>query len=345
MALGRQLLHRWDELLEQVSAAAEADEPLWLYRRGETIVACHVVPLSWPEADAERAPRLNDVCIELLSRRERRTASPEIASLRRRLATMLERGASEAAQLARASQTARDAEAFRLAGETIYAHLTEIPARATAYDPGGGQAPVELDPNLSAKENAARYFKRYRKARSGLPQIERRLQTLAANSEYWQQLLWELERSADASVADDRAQIIDEIRTAAGVKRQTVRRQKPARRTVEIALADGAIAYVGRSPKDNERVTFTLAAPDDLWFHARGIPGAHVILKANGRTPSDRQIVEAAALAAGNSRAGQSTAVEVDYTARKHVRRHPSGRPGLVTYERFQTIRVTPKRV
>ena len=109
-----------------------------------------------------------------------------------------------------------------------------------------------------------------------------------------------------------------------------------------ITLSGDVVALVGRSPKENERLTFSVAGPNDYWFHARGIPGAHVIVKTNGAEISVRQIEEAAALAAGHSRGADSVHVEVDYTQRKHVRRHSSGRAGLVWYTDFQTVRVRP---
>jgi predicted ribosome quality control (RQC) complex YloA/Tae2 family protein len=112
-----------------------------------------------------------------------------------------------------------------------------------------------------------------------------------------------------------------------------------------LELPGGAIAHVGRSPKDNERVTFNAARPDDYWFHARGIPGAHVVLKLAhaGEAPTDEQIEMAAALAAGASRASNAAKVEVDYTQRKHVRRQGKGATGLVWYTDFKTVLVTPK--
>jgi predicted ribosome quality control (RQC) complex YloA/Tae2 family protein len=115
--------------------------------------------------------------------------------------------------------------------------------------------------------------------------------------------------------------------------------------TTTVELPDGALAYVGRSPKDNERVTFTVARPDDYWFHARGIPGAHVVLKLAlaGEAPTDEQIEMAAALAAGASRASGAAKVEVDYTQRKHVRRQGKGATGLVWYTDFRTVLVIPK--
>jgi predicted ribosome quality control (RQC) complex YloA/Tae2 family protein len=155
--------------------------------------------------------------------------------------------------------------------------------------------------------------------------------------------MWELERAENLPSAE--RQILDaELAAAIGVKtqRRLARRLKSQDRKVE--LSGAAMAYVGRSPKDNERLTFSVAGPNDYWFHARGIPGAHVIVKTNGSAMTDRQIEEAAALAAGQSRAADSGSVEVDYTQRKHVRRQSGGRPGLVWYTDFATVRVSPNR-
>jgi predicted ribosome quality control (RQC) complex YloA/Tae2 family protein len=120
-----------------------------------------------------------------------------------------------------------------------------------------------------------------------------------------------------------------------------------ARRDRTVVLPSGAIAHIGRSPKDNERVTFSVAGPNDLWFHARGIPGAHVVIRApDGRAAAtDDDILAAAALAAGQSRAAAAGKVEVDFTRRKHVRKQGKGRPGLVWYTDFKTVLVTPRKL
>jgi predicted ribosome quality control (RQC) complex YloA/Tae2 family protein len=100
---------------------------------------------------------------------------------------------------------------------------------------------------------------------------------------------------------------------------------------------------VGRSNQDNDRVTFKAAGPDDLWFHARGVPGAHVVLRTGGRDPSEDEITAAASAAAYYSAARATAHVSVDYTERKHVRKPRGSRPGFVTYERERTVQVVPR--
>ncbi len=104
---------------------------------------------------------------------------------------------------------------------------------------------------------------------------------------------------------------------------------------------DGASILVGRSARENDYVTFHLAGPDDLWFHARGVPGAHVVLKGD-RDPTDASIATAAQTAAYFSEGRDAAQVAVDWLARKHVRKPRGAPPGAVTYEGERTLRVAP---
>ncbi len=108
-------------------------------------------------------------------------------------------------------------------------------------------------------------------------------------------------------------------------------------------MAEDARAFVGRSPQGNAELTFRMARPTDLWFHARGVPGAHVILRVDGgRHPTEREIERAAGLAAHYSKARDAAKVDVDFTERKYVRKQRAAAPGLVWYSDSRTLRVAP---
>lgn len=340
-----QALRAWSEMRPQVlAAAADTTAPIYAYTRDRLVGACHVIPLSWAAGVAQMHASLNEVCSnELASARKRRNA-PLASSLRKRLGIMLARCADEMARLRAAELAAAEADALRVAGDAIYANLSAISSGLDHFIAPDGTV-VALDPLLDPKENAKSYFKRFRKARSGLPRIAARLLALEANRGLWEQMLWEVERAeetGDVGVFEEVADAIDLRRT----RRSTPVTNVPARRDRTVALPSGALAHIGRSPKDNERVTFSVAGPNDLWFHARGIPGAHVVIRSpDGRaTPTDDDIIAAAALAAGQSRASAAGKVEVDYTRRKHVRKQGKGRPGLVWYTDFKTVLVTPRK-
>jgi len=116
--------------------------------------------------------------------------------------------------------------------------------------------------------------------------------------------------------------------------------QSAAKRRAPLRLErpSGARIYVGRSPRENAEVTFRIARPDDLWFHARGIPGSHVVLQPPpGADPNDDDLAAAADLAATHSKAKHAPRVEIDYTERKYVRKQRDGAPGLVWYTNART--------
>ena len=124
------------------------------------------------------------------------------------------------------------------------------------------------------------------------------------------------------------------------------RRRKKVGRSQPLAVnsQDGLLILVGKNSRQNEEVTFRRAAPNDLWLHARGVPGAHVIVKTEGREVPEATLRQAAQLAAYYSQARGSTHVDVAYTERRYVRPIKGAGPGLVTCAQEKTIRVAPRK-
>jgi predicted ribosome quality control (RQC) complex YloA/Tae2 family protein len=247
------------------------------------------------------------------------------------------------AALARALDSAAASEALRQAGEAILANLHQIQAGQRRLEFAGQQ--VELDAGLTPLENAERYFRDYRKARDANRQLPR----LLAEADLQLRQLDELR--ALTEVADNAA--------ALRALRQELRGDEPADRPAGRAArgrppgggrevgrvgrgrtADGLELLVGQTARGNDLVTFKLAGPDDLWLHARGVPGAHVILRTGGREPAESSLLEAARAAARSSQAHAARRVEVDVTARKYVRKVPAAPPGLVTYSHERTLAI-----
>ncbi len=332
--------------IDVARASSEVGAPIYVYVRSEAAGAevFHCVPLSWAPGSVQQRPSLNELCGEILARATRRRATPLAAGLRKRLDTLLARCADEAARLRARQDAAAEAEHLKEAGDAIYANLAAITPGVALFTTPEGLA-VTLDPLLDAKRNAQAYFKRYKKARSGGAAVAERLRVLAANRSLWEHMLWEVNRAEDAD-SSDFATLTEIAESISPQRRLKADKTARPRRDRVVDLGDGAVAHVGRSPLDNERVTFSVAGKDDFWFHARGIPGAHVILKLpGGRTqPTQAEIHAAASLAAGSSRAAESGKVEVDFTRRKHVRKQGKGRTGMVWYTDFQTVLVAPTR-
>jgi predicted ribosome quality control (RQC) complex YloA/Tae2 family protein len=237
---------------------------------------------------------------------------------------------------------------LRRGGEHILARHAELPVGSTEVLVDGER--FELDPRLTAVENAQAYFARYRKAR----EAEARVPELLAQARQQVQHLAELRTLVE--VADQMEAIRAlrrEVGAATGTKTMTPKTGKAAARPDakaaapyrRIGLGNGWEALLGTSAAGNARVTFDLGQADDIWLHARGVPGAHVILQTTGapQAPPEELVERAAQLAAWHSAARASGAVEVDVAQRRHVRKIPNAPPGLVRYTNERTLRVTPR--
>ena len=231
----------------------------------------------------------------------------------------------ERASLDAKEREARGRDALRERGDALYASLYEH-----AHD--------EQD---AIKDEAAALFAKYKKLGSALTHIEQRAALLDGLLGSIEALRWEAERTDESDLADveDAVAQLDSrrpLRTRAAARRK--------RAPLELRTRSGSRILVGRSPLENADLTFRVARPDDLWFHAQNIPGAHVILQRDDRAaPPDEDLQRAASLAAFYSKARENAKVAIDYTQRKHVRAQRNAPPGLVWYTQPQTIVVRPE--
>lgn len=249
-----------------------------------------------------------------------------------------------ASEIEQALVESAHAHELRSQGELLLAFASQIrsgarEATVTGYD--GRPVTIPLDPARSPVDNAQRLFKRYAKLRDALTALSARRERLAADRQFLEHARAHALHAETLDALEDHKQEL----LAEGFVRARGRPSKPARRAGprSFSLAGGYTVLVGRTKAENERVTFALAGPEDLWFHARGVAGAHVVLKTGGRSPQMNTIEQAAAIAADFSTARESRTVAVDYTQRKYVRKPKGAKPGLVTYEREKTIFVKPK--
>jgi predicted ribosome quality control (RQC) complex YloA/Tae2 family protein len=324
---------------------ADLSEPVYIYREGAKLVQIHVVPLlQYAALEQALAPQLLPLLPEALAGAS--GGSDSVSARREALRSRLERRAAALAREREALEAERarvaDRDRLRLAGDALYANAARIKRGAIAFVPDDDpQHPIELDPRLDAKANAALYFKRYKKAAASLAHLESRFGRLAAQEHALEELSWAAAEATDAANLEELAREIDADSNRRPPKRTAAQTRNTA---LEVLIASDAKVFVGRSPRMNADLTFRVARPDDLWFHARNTPGAHVILRIDGkRAPSSSEIERAAELAAFHSRGREARNVAVDYTERKHVRKKPGAAPGLVSYTEARTITVVPR--
>jgi predicted ribosome quality control (RQC) complex YloA/Tae2 family protein len=320
----RELADWFEQQARELDAAASSDEVVHVYRKDGELVQVHLVPLAqYADLEHATASQLLPFFAEAATARNsgrgqtdvERTRDGMLRTIRRRQEAI----GAQLAQIADRERNLSERDRLRSDGERIYAELFALPEGERA----------------AAKNEAAAIFARYKKANAALPRIAARRQVLERERAELETLAWEVGR-ADAEALDEIAGDLD--------RKSVKRSSRPARKIVAVDLPSGARLYVGRSPRENAEITFSIARPDDLWFHARNIPGAHVVLATNARSaPSDDEIATAAAIAAYHSKARASASVDVDYTRRKYVRKQKSAAPGMVWYTDFKTIRVSPR--
>lgn len=241
---------------------------------------------------------------------------------------------------------AANADQYRLYGETLLAYGDQVTKGAESavfpniYNPDE-EIVVPLNPSKSASFNAQNFFKRYRKAKQGQEKIRRQLAKTKAEIEYCRGLLYTIEENDEASLEEIRREMVQIGYIREKKKDKRIKESLPQPLTFK--TSSGCTVLVGRNNRQNDYITFKAAVRRDTWFHVRQMPGSHVILKEAPFPPPPDDIEEAAFLAAYFSKGRNTGAVEVDYSAVRHVRRRPGGKPGFVFYENYETITVNPQ--
>ena len=278
----------------------------------------------------------------------------------------MERTRQRGADLIRSATTARDRlrrklalqekdyaatqnrEQLRISGDLITANLYRMERGQTKlvcenyYDENCAEITIQLDPLLTPQQNAAKYYKRYTKAKTAEKYLREQMDIARRDLEYLESILEEI---AEAETEQDFLDIRSEMRDAGFLRRQGKGKKEPKRVTKprEFRTTSGLRVLVGRNNRQNDKLTMKDADHRDLWFHTQKIHGSHVILCTGGMEVDDDTIVEAAKLAAYYSQARESGNVPVDYTAVKNVKKPAGARPGMVIYTTCRTVNVTPE--
>ena len=209
------------------------------------------------------------------------------------------------------------------------------------YD-NNNEITVPLDKNKSAKENAKKYYDKYAKLSRTTKALSEEILKTKSDIEHLQSIQTALEVSSDD---ESLSQIRQELADFGYIKKHSSsKKQKITSHPYHYISSDGYDIYVGKNNYQNEELTFKVATGNDWWFHAKGIPGSHVILKSNNEEElPDRVYEEAASLAAFYSKAKDADKVEVDYIQKKNIKKVAGAAPGFVIYHSNWSMVVTPR--
>ena len=201
---------------------------------------------------------------------------------------------------------------------------------------------IPLDPQLTARENSQKFFDKYNKLKRTYEALSKFVEETKQEIEH----LESISTSLDIALKEeDLAQIKQELTEYGFIKKHgpSGKKVKITSRPFHYISSDGFHIYVGKNNYQNEELTLKVASGNDWWFHAKGIPGSHVIVKSEGRELPDRVFEEAGSLAAYYSKGRSNEKVEIDYIQKKSVKKVAGSAPGFVIYHTNYSLMAIPK--
>lgn len=257
------------------------------------------------------------------------------ADLRRIVQTALERNVKKYDLQLHQMKDTEKRETFRVYGELLNTYGYSAEPGASSLEAlnyyTDEKVTIPLDPTLSARENAQRYFDRYGKLKRTFEALSKLTEEVKGEIDHLESI------SASLDIAqqeEDLAQIKEELIESGYIRRKGgAKKAKITSRPFHYLSSDGFHIYVGKNNYQNDDLTFRFASGNDWWFHAKKIPGSHVIVKAgsSGELP-DRTFEEAARLAAYYSKGREQEKVEIDYVQKKQIKKPNGAKPGFVVY-------------
>lgn len=242
-----------------------------------------------------------------------------------------------------------DRDGLRVAGDLISANMYQLEKGAQSadlanfYEEDAPLVHIKLDPALTPSQNAQKYYKEYRKAKTAEEKLTEQISLAEQELEYLETVLDALAR---AETERDLSEIRAELQEQGYLRKLRSKKEKPAAVSapMKFTTSDGFTVLVGRNNRQNDKLTLKTANNNDIWFHTKNIPGSHTVLVTEGKAPTETAMTEAAQLAALHSRAKDSAQVPVDYTQIRNVSKPVGAKPGMVIYVNYKTIYVTPSQ-
>ena len=342
------LFHTIKNLLDDINA--HNFSPNIVYRKEEALEFSSVELFSYNGEEYKKYSydSVSKMLYDFYSSREAFVLNRQKSSdLRRIVNTALERASKKYDLQEKQLQDADKKDIYRVYGDLLNTYGYSLKGGESSfttenfYD-DNKEITIPLDKNKSAKENAKKYYDKYAK----LSRTTKALSEEILNTKNDIEHLLSIQTALDVSSDDESlSQIRQELVDFGYIKKHSsVKQKKSTSHPYHYISTDGYDIYVGKNNYQNEELTFKVATGNDWWFHAKGIPGSHVILKSNNEEDlPDRVYEEAAALAAFYSKAKDSEKVEVDYIQKKNIKKVAGAAPGFVIYHSNWSMVATPK--
>ncbi|MCR4679851.1 MAG: NFACT family protein [Lachnospiraceae bacterium] len=256
------------------------------------------------------------------------------ADLRKIVTTALERNVKKLDLQKKQLEDTEKKDKFRIYGELINTYGYTVPEGAKSFEAlnyyTNETITIPLDPDMTALENGKKYFEKYSKLKRTAESLTGIIEEVSDEVAQLESILTSLDIAVDEA---DLAEIKEELTQSGYIRfKAGTKKQKITSKPFHFVSSDGFDIYVGRNNLQNDRLTFEFANGGDWWFHAKKMPGSHVIVRTEGREVPDRTFEEAARLAAHFSKGRGTDRVEIDYLLRKNVKKPAKAKPGFVVY-------------
>ena len=341
----------WRAVLSLRQRVEDGDfQPICLYRDGKPAEFSYLPIRQYGDLmenrEMESFSALMDVFYESREREERTRQRGQ--DLIRSVTSARDRCRRKLAQQRQEFAKCQDRDQLRISGELITANLYRMERGQTKltaenyYDPDCREITIPLDPLLTPQQNAAKYYKRYTKARTAEKYLTEQMALAERDEAYLESVLEELRQAeTEQDFLDIRAELRENgfLKRSGKEKKELKRATKPR----EFRTSGGWRVLVGRNNRQNDQLTTKTADYRDLWLHTQKIHGSHVILCCQGQAVPEEDLLQAARLAAYFSQAKDSANVPVDCAAVRYVKKPAGARPGMVTYTNARTLYVTPE--
>ncbi|MDD3218968.1 MAG: NFACT RNA binding domain-containing protein [Lachnospiraceae bacterium] len=267
------------------------------------------------------------------------------SDLRRVVGTALERSRKKLDLQTKQMKDTEKMEKYRIYGELIHTYGYSVPEGAKSFQAvnyyNNEEITIPLDETKSPAQNAKKYFDRYNKLKRTQEALSIQLKDTREEIEHLESISNSLEI---ARGENDLVQLKEELMDSGYIKRKyhTGKKVKILSKPLHYISSDGYHMYVGKNNYQNEELTFQFATGNDWWFHAKGQPGSHVIVKSNNEELPDRTFEEAGRLAAHYSKGKLAPKVEIDYTQKKNIKKPSGSKPGFVIYYTNYSLMIEP---
>ncbi|RDU24856.1 Rqc2 family fibronectin-binding protein [Anaerosacchariphilus polymeriproducens] len=323
----------------------EAFEPNIIYKENEPIEFSAIPLTQYNLYHTKQFKKISQVLEQYYAEKNIITRIRQKSSdLRKIVSTALDRSRKKYVLQEKQLRDTQKRDTFKLYGELINTYGYELDENASNFEAlnyyTNEMIEIPLDPLLTPKENAKKYFDKYNK-------MKRTFEALTSLISDTKDEIYHLETISNsleiALTEDDLIEIKEELMDSGYIRRKYSNKKiKTKSKPFHYISSDGFHIYVGKNNFQNDELTFKFASGNDWWFHAKGIPGSHVILKSNGNDIPDRTFEEAGKLAAYYSSARKNSKVEIDYSLKKNIKKPNGGKPGFVVYYTNYSLTIEP---